>query len=71
MRRREFIAVLAGAAAARPIQAGAQQGLPVIGVLGSTSLAEWAHPIDAFREGLAEAGLIEGRNVAGADEVIE
>jgi len=63
LRRREVIALIGGAAV-WPIQAGAQQGLPVIGVLGSTSLAEWAHPIDAFREGLAEAGLIEGRNVA-------
>ena len=63
MRRRELLAVI-GAASVWPMQAGAQQGLPVIGVLGSTSLAEWAHAIDAFREGLAEAGLIEGRNVA-------
>ena len=63
MRRREVIALIGGAAV-WPIGAGAQQGLPVIGVLGSTSLAEWAHPIDAFREGLAEAGLIEGRHVA-------
>jgi putative ABC transport system substrate-binding protein len=61
--RREFIGVLAGAAAWPP--AGrAQPALPVIGFLRSTGSAGSAHLITAFRSGLSEAGFVEGQNVA-------
>jgi putative ABC transport system substrate-binding protein len=59
--RRKFLATLAGAAA-WPLAARAQQG-PVIGFLRSTLLADAAHLMAAFRQGLKEAGFIEGQNV--------
>jgi len=64
LKRREFIAVLAGAAAGMPFAGRAQQTLPVIGYLGSASAAGWASRLQAFREGLSEAGFDEGRNVS-------
>jgi putative ABC transport system substrate-binding protein len=62
MRRREFITALAGAATL-PFTARAQQSMPVVGFLRSTSLAESAHLVAAFRDGLKEAGFTDGQNV--------
>jgi putative ABC transport system substrate-binding protein len=63
MRRRDFIAVLGGAAAL-PFAARAQQLLPVVGFVRSTPLADAAHLVAAFRQGLKDAGFVEGQNVA-------
>jgi putative ABC transport system substrate-binding protein len=64
MRRREFIAGL-GSAAALPLAAGAQQpAMPVIGFLAWGPPTPNGDAITAFRQGLAEAGYVAGRNVA-------
>jgi putative ABC transport system substrate-binding protein len=63
VRRREFIALIGGAAVAWPVAARAQQ-VPVVGFLATTSPAPFAHLVAGFRRGLQEAGFIEGRNVA-------
>jgi putative ABC transport system substrate-binding protein len=64
MRRRHFIAILAGATA-RPLSALGQSGaVPVVGFINGASPGPFAHLAASFRKGLDEEGFVEGRNVA-------
>ena len=64
MQRRDFIKLVTGSAAIWPLVVRAQQTIPVIGFLGSSSPDLYADPVRAFRQGLSETGYVEGRNVA-------
>jgi putative ABC transport system substrate-binding protein len=65
MRRRDFLTVLCSTAATWPLAARAQRpALPVIGLLISESAASFASRLASVRQGLADQGFVEGRNVA-------
>jgi ABC-type uncharacterized transport system substrate-binding protein len=64
MRRRDFIKVIGGTAAAWPLAACAQQpALPVVGFIHILSPETVPHFVAAFRQGLRETGFVEGQNV--------
>jgi putative tryptophan/tyrosine transport system substrate-binding protein len=64
LRRREFIALLGGAAVAWPLAARAQQPvMPVVGLLSTRSPDESANQLAGFRRGLAETGYVESQNI--------
>ena len=65
MRRRDFIKFVAGSAATWPLTTYAQEpAMPVVGFINPASANNYTRQVTAFREGLAETGYIEGRNVA-------
>jgi putative tryptophan/tyrosine transport system substrate-binding protein len=65
LRRRDFVALLGGGAAAWPLAARAQQpAMPMIGYLHTASPVGYTERLQAFRQGLKDAGYVEGQNVA-------
>jgi putative ABC transport system substrate-binding protein len=63
LKRREFITLLGGAAAAWPLAVHAQQAMPTIGILSGASPTPYIPVMNAIRKGLAETGFVEGRNL--------
>jgi putative ABC transport system substrate-binding protein len=63
MRRRKFLTLVVGAAAALPLVARAQPSLPVVGFLNSASSDSYEPELAAFRQGLKETGFVESQNV--------
>jgi ABC-type uncharacterized transport system substrate-binding protein len=64
MRRRDFLGVMASATVAWPVTARAQQpAMPVVGFLNSASADAFEQRVQAFHDGLSDAGYVEGRNV--------
>jgi len=64
MRRREFITLVGGAAIGWPLAGRAAEPMPTIGFLSASSLALSDSNVAAFRQGMSEAGYVEGRNLA-------
>ena len=65
MRRREFIELIGGAAASLPFAARAQEpAMPAVGFLHAASASYFSQYVDALRKGFAEAGYVEGQNLA-------
>jgi putative ABC transport system substrate-binding protein len=63
MDRREFIGLLAGTLLTATRAAGAQQAMPVVGVLHNASRAEFADYVSGFHHGLRQLGYVDGQNV--------
>jgi putative ABC transport system substrate-binding protein len=63
MRRRAFIKLIGGTAAAWPLAVRAQQTTPVVGFMSARSPAEAASDLAAFRHGLGQTGYFEGKNI--------
>ena len=63
VKRREFITLIGGAAAAWPLAARAQQQTPLIGFLNGQTAAGYTHLVSAFTQGLNETGFVGGQNV--------
>jgi putative ABC transport system substrate-binding protein len=63
MKRRTFLALMGSAAIVRPISAPAQGKVPLVGFLNGASPETYRFNADSFREGLAKAGFVEGKNV--------